>query len=160
MAKTPLQAAAHHSHEHHVVPTFTYIKVLVALTILMLLTIGASYVNFPALGPISGAIVNQTVALIIAIVKAFLVVWIFMGVKWGTQLTKMWAALGFVWFFLLGLILIDYPMRAYEVNQGWEGEVGKARHVTDGSALPRVVPPTTGHQPEVLDNDINVRPRQ
>jgi caa(3)-type oxidase subunit IV len=159
MAKTPLQAAAHSSHEHHVVPTFTYIKVLVTLTALMLLTIVAAKIDIPAIGPISGTVMNQTVALTIAVIKAFLVVWVFMGVRWGTSLTKMWAALGFLWFFLLGLILIDYPMRAYEVNQGWEGQVGKASHLSDGSSTPRVVTPS-GQQQEIDQNDVNVRPRQ
>jgi caa(3)-type oxidase subunit IV len=159
MAKTPLQAAAHDSHEHHVVPTFTYVKVLVTLTALMILTILAAKIDIPALGPISGTVMNQTVALTIAVIKAFLVVWVFMGVRWGTPLTKMWASLGFVWFFLLGLVLIDYPMRAFEVNQGWEGQVGKASHLSDGSSTPRVVTPSS--QQQAIDaNDINVRPRQ
>jgi caa(3)-type oxidase subunit IV len=160
MAKTPLQAAAHnHDHEHHIVPTFTYVKVLVSLTVLMLLTILAAKVNIPAVGPISGTIMNQTVALVIAIIKAFLVVWVFMGVRWGTQLTKMWAALGFIWFFLLGLVLIDYPMRAFEVNQGWEGKVGQPRPLSEGSSLPRVVTPSSQRQ-DIDANEINVRPRQ
>jgi caa(3)-type oxidase subunit IV len=157
MAKTPLQAAA--DHDHHIVPTFTYVKVLVFLTVMMLITIYASFVNIPSVGPISGTIMNQTLALGIAVAKAAAVVWIFMGVKWGTKLTKVWAATGFVWFFLLGLILIDYPMRAYESVEGWEGIEGTGRHGRDGSALPRVVPPTTV-QEKVLENEINVRPRQ
>ena len=159
MAKTPLQAAAHDSHEHHVVPTFTYVKVLVSLTILMLATIFVAKFDIPAVGPISGTIMNQTAALVIAVMKAFLVVWVFMGVRWGTPLTKMWASLGFIWFFLLGLILIDYPMRAFEVNQGWEGQAGKAGQLVDGSSLPRVVTPS-GQQQAIDPNEANVRPRQ
>ncbi len=159
MAKTPLQAADHHHHEHHIVGTGTYLLTLAALTILMLITVGVYYIDIPGFGPISGTIVNQTVALIIACTKTALVVMIFMGVKWGTTLTKLWAATGFVWFFLLFLILIDYPMRAYEVNQGWEGSAGKADHNYDGSALPRVVPPSSQPQP-VTPNETNVRPRQ
>ncbi len=164
MAKSPLQAAhandPHGHAEHHIVPTGTYILTLLGLTVLMLLTVGAYYIDIPGVGPISGTIMNQTVALIIAITKASLVVFIFMGVRWGTKLTKLWAATGFVWFFLLGLILIDYPMRAFESVDGWEGAMGKAGHPRDGSALPRVVTPS-GQSQQVDDpNEINLRPRQ
>ena len=113
----------HDHHEHHIVGTGTYFLTLVALTVLMLLTVGAYYIDIPAVGPISGTVMNQTVALVIAVTKAALVVFIFMGVRWGTKLTKLWAATGFVWFFLLGLVLIDYPMRAFENVSGWEGAV-------------------------------------
>ncbi|GEM_PF-369332 len=160
MAKTPLQAAqsTDHGYQHHVVPTWKYVATLLALTVLMLLTVGAYYVDIPAVGPISGTVMNQTVALIIACTKTALVVFIFMGVWWGTKLQKLWALTGFVWFFLLGLILIDYPMRAYESVQGWEGERGKAGHGQDGSALPRVVTPSSQDQP-VAPDEINLRPR-
>lgn len=131
-------------------PTFTYVKVLVTLTALMLLTIFAAQVNLPEIGPISGTIVNQTVALVIAVAKAFLVVWVFMGVRWGTTLTKLWAVTGFVWFFLLFGILVDYPMRAYEGVEGFEK--------VHESALPRQLPPA--NKSEFTDpNAINLRPR-
>ena len=162
MAKSPLQAADHHDGgAHHIVPTGTYILTLLALTVLMLLTVGAYYIDIPGFGPISGTIMNQTVALVIAITKASLVVFIFMGVRWGTKLTKLWAATGFVWFFLLGLVLIDYPMRAFENVSGWEGAVDKNGKTMDGSALPRVVTPSSVPQGVDIDpNTINLRPRQ
>lgn len=160
MAKTPLQAAhGAEGHEHHIVPTGTYIATLVALTVLMLITVGAYYVDIPAVGPISGTVMNQTVALVIACTKTALVVFIFMGVKWATHLTKLWAACGFVWFFLLGLVLIDYPMRAFENVSGWEGEMSRNGETLGGSALPRVVTPSSQAQP-VDHNEINLRPRQ
>lgn len=165
MAKSPLQAAhANDPHgdggAHHIVPTMTYFLTLVVLTVLMLATVFAAKFDIPAVGPISGTIMNQTVALIIAIAKASLVVFIFMGVRWGTKLTKLWAATGFVWFFFLGLVLIDYPMRAFESVDGWEGTMGKAGHPRDGSALPRVVTPSSQSQQVDDPNEINVRPRQ
>lgn len=160
MAKTPLQAAEHehHDHEHHIVPTGTYVIVLLLLTVLMATTVAVYYVDVPEVGPISGTIMNQSIALIIAVAKAALVVFFFMGVRWGTKLTKMWAATGFVWFFLLFLIFIDYPMRAFESINGWEGQPGKAGHSQDGSALPRVVVPSGQPQP-VAPNEVNLRPR-
>jgi len=159
MSKSPLQAADAHAGEHHIVPTSTYILTLLALTILMLITVGVYYVDVPGFGPISGTVANQTIALAIAVTKASLVVSIFMGVWWGTKLTKLWAVTGFIWFFLLGLILIDYPMRAFESVDGWEGKDGAAGQGRDGSALPRVVPPS-GRAQAVDANSTNLRPRQ
>lgn len=159
MAKSPLQAADAHTGEHHIVSTGTYLLTLAALTVLMLLTVGAYYIDIPGLGPLSGTVMNQTVALVIAIMKASLVVFIFMGVKWGTPLTKLWAGAGFVWLLLLGLIIVDYPMRAFETVEGWEGPIGKAGHGRDGSSLPRVVPPTDRNE-TFNPNEMNVRPRQ
>ena len=163
MAKSPIQAALNNSHDHgvdhHITSTWTYIKVLIALSALMALTLVAGAINLPDIWFISGTIVNQTVALIIAILKASLVIFVFMGVWHGTKLTKLWAATGFVWFFLLGLILIDYPMRAFENVDGWEGPKDKPSIGRDGAALPRVVTPSSQPQP-VTPNEINVRPRQ
>lgn len=158
MAKSPLQAADAHAGGHHIVPTMTYVITLILLTFLMIATVVAAKFDIQGIGPISGTIMNQTVALVIAITKACLVVFIFMGVKWGTTLTKTWAATGFIWFFLLGLILIDYPMRAFETSQGWEGLPGASKQNYDGSALPRVVPPAS--EPQPLDEfEKNLRPR-
>ena len=78
----------------------------------MALTIGASYVNF---GPF-----NILIALIIAVTKTILVVWIFMGVRHGTKLTWVWAAIGFIWLFLMFGTLGDYVTRNWiRLPQGW-----------------------------------------
>ena len=71
---------ASHSHEHHIVPTSTYVKTLLTLFALMVLTVWAASFNLPKIGPFSGTVVNQVVALVIAVTKAFLVITIFMGV--------------------------------------------------------------------------------
>ena len=138
-----------HSHEHHIVPTSTYVKTLLALVLLMALTVGASYWNMPKLGPVSGTVVNQVVALIIALIKAFLVVTIFMGVKFGTKLIKLWALLGFIWVTLIFGILGDYVTRSHELAPGWDGK--------PDSALPRVTPEDPPLPPA---NDLNVKIRQ
>src|SRR6185436_11108353 len=90
----------HEHHEHHVTPVSTYIKTYLILVVFMALTVGASYVP---LGPL-----NNVVAMIIALVKATLVVLFFMQVKYGTKLTWFWALLGFVWFLFLFITLQDY----------------------------------------------------
>ena len=56
----------------------------------------------------------------IAFWKAGLVVQIFMGVKYSTKLTKLYAYGGFFWVTLLGVTLFDYATRQLEPVQGWE----------------------------------------
>jgi len=141
--------AASHSHEHHIVATSTYVKTLLALVALMALTVWASFIQIPAIGPISGTVANQVVALAIALVKAFLVVTIFMGVKFGTKLIKLWASLGFIWVLLIFTILGDYTTRHFEPAPSWDGKAD--------SALPRVAP----DEPKIpAQNDLNVKIRE
>lgn len=142
--------ASHTDHHHHVVPTFTYVKTFIALFILMVITIAAAKVNLPGVLFLSGTVVNQLIALGIATIKAALVIWVFMGVRWGTTLTKIWAAAGFVWFILIFLILADYTTRSYEQAQSFEPGVKE-------SALPRA--PIKSFQEE-NPNRNNVRIRQ
>jgi caa(3)-type oxidase subunit IV len=137
-----------HAHEHHIVPTSTYFKTLLALIFFMGLTVWVAGFNLPRIGPVSGTVVNQVVALAIALVKAFLVVTIFMGVKFGTKLIKLWASLGFIWVLLIFTILGDYTTRHFEPAPGWDKQ--------SDSALPR----TTPEEPEMpAANDLNVKIR-
>jgi caa(3)-type oxidase subunit IV len=69
--------------------------------------------------------VTNTLAIGIACWKAYLVVSIFMGVRYSTKLVKLYAVGGFVWFFTLFLILADYIARpAGDVVLGWEPSAG------------------------------------
>ena len=117
----------------------------------MAATVGIAGVNLPAIGPFSGTVVNQVAALTIAVIKAMLVICIFMGVKWSTTLTKLWVMSGFVTLIILFGILGDYCTRQYEHQPGWEkGAEG---------ALPRVTP----NEPEVPpadSNKLNIKIRQ
>jgi len=81
----------------------------------------AAFVLFAVL-PLIGAIkgINLIVALIIAIIKAALVVLIFMNVKGSTKLTWLWAALGFIWLLILAGIFMDYQTRIWEPIPGWQ----------------------------------------
>jgi caa(3)-type oxidase subunit IV len=101
-------------HHHHVIPAKFYFLNFLALLFFMALTIWASYIHFPG-----GTIVNNLVAILIALTKMMLVIAIFMGVKWSTRLTKLWAATGFVWFLLLFLTFGDYFTRDWEVVPSW-----------------------------------------
>lgn len=123
------------THTHHIVPITTYVKTLLLLTGLMVLTIWVAESHFT-----DNSFINNGIAMTIAIVKASVVVAIFMGVKWGTKLTKMWAYAGFVWFLLMFVMYCDYVARGWEQIPGWENRV---------SALPR-----GAYQPPARDVEV------
>lgn len=105
-------------HVHHGPSLLVYGIIYAALMVLMGLTIAASYIRSADLP--FGATGSVIVALIIATIKATLVVLYFMGVKYQTNLTRLWAALGFIWFVLLFGILGDYVTRQWiHLPQGW-----------------------------------------
>lgn len=134
-------AATPHAHEHFIVPTITYVKTILTLFVLMIATVLiAVNVQFPSVGFVSGTVINQTVALAIACAKAFLVITIFMGVKWVTPLTRMWAMTGFVWFTLIYMILGDYISRQYEPLNGWAPQTGMQRLLPNSNPVPMTNP--------------------
>lgn len=112
-----------HEHDHHVTPPTTLFATLGALALLMGLTILVYEVDFGHIlsrgNSALGSYINNFIALTIALVKATLVVQIFMGVKWGSKLVKMWAMTGFVWVTLMGITFGDYTSRTWENNRGW-----------------------------------------
>jgi cytochrome c oxidase subunit 4 len=127
MAKTPLQ------HSHHIVPTLTYVKTIAALFILMGLTVWAAFVPFPG-----GVVTNNLVALAIAFTKSFLVIWVFMGIRWASNFTRLWAVCGFIVLPLMFIMFQDFMVRGQEVVPGWTGN--------QGSALPRILNPEVQNQ--------------
>ena len=80
---------------HHVTSTKTFVNVLLALLFLTIITVAASRVDFGA--------ANLLIAMLIASVKASLVIAIFMHVKWDTAINKV-VFLGS--FLFLSLLLI------------------------------------------------------
>ena len=57
---------------------------------------------------------NTAVALTIACLKATLVIWFFMGVRYNTPLTKVVVVSGFLWLLILfGLGMSDYLSRSW-----------------------------------------------
>lgn len=93
MSEQAHTADAHHEdheHEHRLLPHFFNLLALFALT---LLTYGVSLVHL-------GEPWADIVALSIAMVKAALVIFIFMHVKEGTGLVKVAAFSGFFWIIL------------------------------------------------------------
>lgn len=89
--------------------------VLVWLTLICLtgMTTGVSYVDLGWM--------NIVVALFIAVFKASLVAWIFMGVRHTTSLTKLFVVAGLVWLGIMILITFsDYSSRSWTYQaQPW-----------------------------------------
>ena len=79
----PDHAHGHDAHgygPHHVTSTKTFVTVLLALLFLTIITVAASRVDFGS--------ANLLIAMLIASVKAALVIAIFMHVKWDTAINK------------------------------------------------------------------------
>lgn len=96
----------------HVSPKSTYWGVFIALLVLTAVTVWVAFQNFGAL--------NNVVAMAIAVVKAGLVVWFFMHVKYAGRLVRLVVVSGFFWLLLLFVFtLADYFTR------GWLGPLGK-----------------------------------
>ena len=92
----------------HIVSKATYYRTFGALLLLTALTTGVAFINLHSL--------NIVVALLIAGLKAGLVITFFMHIKYSTKLTKMWVAVGFIWFIILiGITMTDYLSRGWLV---------------------------------------------
>ena len=92
--------------EHHVVPLKIYFLIFFALMIGTALTVGAAFVNM--------GFMNTPVALIIALVKASLVIMFFMHVKYSHKLVGLFAVSGFFWLcIMLALTMQDYYTRSW-----------------------------------------------
>jgi cytochrome c oxidase subunit 4 len=90
----------------HIVSPRLYYLVFGALMVMTAVTVAVAFVDL--------RIFNTVVALGIAVTKATLVVLFFMHVKYGTRLTWVVAASGFIWMAILfALTLSDY------LSRGW-----------------------------------------
>jgi cytochrome c oxidase subunit 4 len=73
----------------HIVPISTYLKVFAALVVLLVLTVLVAQVHL--------GILNTPIALLIALVKAAMIVMVFMNVRYAPPLVRIFAAGGFLW---------------------------------------------------------------
>ncbi|MFL6306651.1 MAG: cytochrome C oxidase subunit IV family protein [Candidatus Sulfotelmatobacter sp.] len=91
-------------------PAIPNVKTLVAVwAALIVLTGTTAAVSYIELGEF-----NIVVALLIALIKASLVVWIFMGVRHSTVLTRLFCVAGLVWLAIMLIITItDYTTRPW-----------------------------------------------
>jgi cytochrome c oxidase subunit 4 len=91
---------------HHVVSPRIYVVIFLALLFFTALTVGASYVEMGIFNPIA--------AILIACIKAVIVVLFFMHVKYSSKLTKLTVFCGlFTFMALVGMTLADYISRAW-----------------------------------------------
>lgn len=101
-------AASHDPHSHaepHVVPIALFSKVLVALLILTGITVWVAQINF--------GIFNIVVAMVIASIKASLVILFFMHGKYESKILWVYILLPFVLLaIMIGGVFIDNPFRS------------------------------------------------
>jgi cytochrome c oxidase subunit IV len=91
----------------------TYFKAFLALLALAVLTVGAAYIDLGGF--------NLPIALLIALLKAFIVIWYFMHIRHSTALSKVFAVAGFVWVgILLAHTFSDYLTRSQPVSPQWK----------------------------------------
>ncbi len=96
----------------HVVSVRTNFVVFAALMALLVLTVAIAYID---LGPL-----GLPVAMLIATVKAVLIVLYFMHVRWSSALTMVFAGAAFFWLAIMILMTLnDYYSR------GWLSIYGK-----------------------------------
>jgi cytochrome c oxidase subunit IV len=97
----------------HIATVKTLVLVWATLVIFTGITSAVSYIE---LGPW-----NVVVALAIAVTKASLVVWVFMGVRYTTTLTRLFVVAGLVWLSIMILITYsDYNSRNWNYQaQPW-----------------------------------------
>jgi cytochrome c oxidase subunit IV len=94
----------------HIVSPKLYAVIFLALMVGTLLTVWAAYQNF--------SIFNIVIALVIATVKATLVILFFMHGKYSARRTKLVIVSGFFWLaIMLGLTLADYSSRHHEPSR-------------------------------------------
>ena len=92
----------------HIVPKKVYYNIFAALLIGTALTVVMAFVDLHSF--------NIVVALLIAGVKASLVIFYFMHIKFSDRLTKLFVAIGFIWFFIMvGITMTDYLSRDWFV---------------------------------------------
>lgn len=98
----------------HIVPKKVYFLVFAVLLALTALTTSVAFID---LGPL-----NTVAALVIAVVKALLVILFFMHIKYSPRLTRLVVVAGFFWLaILLTLTLSDYRTRNWTpVPQSWQ----------------------------------------
>lgn len=97
----------------HVPSVKILVGVWAALIVLTWTTVGVSYIELNEW--------NVVVALTIAVIKASLVAWIFMGVRFSTRMTRLFVIAGLVWLTIMILITgADYLTRGWDYRpQPW-----------------------------------------
>ncbi len=108
------QIAATHETGHHIVPVSTYVKVIISLMVLLIITLGAAAIDFSAMVPgnaFFGAL-NIIIAMTIAVIKAVIIILFFMHVRYSSKLVWVFAGAAFYWVVILFVMtMTDYMSR-------------------------------------------------
>ena len=109
-------------HAEFSVPMSTYNLIFILLMVGLVVTVIAAFID---LGPL-----NMPVAMLIATVKAALVVLYFMHVKFASRLTKVFVAASFLWLVILfAMTFMDYFSREWLSNsRGWNDNPVKSAY--------------------------------
>jgi cytochrome c oxidase subunit 4 len=100
------QFAEHEEYEEHVVPKSLYLTIFGALMVLTFITVAVAFVDLGNM--------NVAVAMVVAVIKATLVVLFFMHVKYASLTTKLVVISSMVWLgFLFFITLSDYLTRGW-----------------------------------------------
>src|SRR5437867_12587701 len=100
--------ADEHAAPHHITPLWIYIAVFSALAVGTLLTWYASTINL--------GWANTPIALVIATIKAVLVILFFMHLKYSTRLTWVVVIAAFLWLAMLFVLTFsDYLTRYWSI---------------------------------------------
>jgi cytochrome c oxidase subunit 4 len=110
------------SSDHESEPTpATYIKVFIALMVLLVLTTAVAFVDLDKYLP--GNFWSLLVAMLIALAKGLLILLFFMHVKFSSRQTVVFAGAGFAWLaILLVLTMSDYLTRNHPPDLTYKGE--------------------------------------
>ena len=111
-----MSGSEHSRSGHHVVSIPVYVAIFVSLLVLTALTVWAAFVDLGSWG-----YMHTPIALGIASLKAVLVLWWFMHVKYSVRLTWVFIAAGLLWLVILIAITVgDYVGRDWEArSEGW-----------------------------------------
>jgi cytochrome c oxidase subunit 4 len=98
--------------DHPVVPVKTYLTIFGALMVLTALTVWVAFIDF------GHGLLNDTVAMSIAVLKALLVLVIFMHLKYSAKILWLIAGSSVIWMIIMiGLTLTDYRSREWIESQ-------------------------------------------
>jgi cytochrome c oxidase subunit 4 len=86
------EASAEHSHAK---PARYYVLNILFLLVLLLITVGASYVD------LGSSVINVGLMLTIAFIKTLAILLVFMHVYWSSRLTMAFVVAGFFWLAIL-----------------------------------------------------------
>jgi cytochrome c oxidase subunit 4 len=123
--------------EHPVVSVKTYVSIFLALMILTALTVYVAFLDF------GHGLLNDLVAMTIAVTKAMFVLVIFMHLKYSARLLWLIAGSSVVWMIvMIGLTLADYKSRDWIESKMQRG-LGWVAHPESEGAAPADKP--AGH---------------